>query len=232
MTKLLAALDPGPGAKPVLATAMAIGGVVGAVVEPLYEPDTRGFEQLIRLAASEEVAVVVIGLRRTEARSRALRRSLGAVAASVGKPVAVVPPEAPASSTLWRVLVLVDPRLSALYAPRSAIRLAAGASLELVVLQVHDEIGNRTTYEKAQARELVRRFCPSGLESITLERRVGSAEEVVPHVARELGVDLIALGWAAPLEELRAPVVEATLSRAPIPLLLLPLQPASLRAVS
>ena len=232
MRKLIAAVDTTPAARPVLATALAIGSVLGAVVEPLFDSESESFDRLIGVAKRDDVEVVVVGLRATEARSRAVGSSLGSVAASVGKPVVVVPPEAPASSVLGRVLVLVDERLAALYAPRSSVRIAAGSSLELVVLQVHDDTTDRAGFNEAQAQALVRRFCPSGLETITLERRVGRTEDLVPHVAQELGVDLIVIGWAAPLEELRAPVVQATLARARIPLLLLPLQPASLRAVS
>jgi hypothetical protein len=44
----------------------------------------------------------------------------------------------------------------------------------------------------------------------------------VPRTADELHVDLIALGWAQELAAGRAPVVRATLERASVPVMLVP----------
>jgi hypothetical protein len=73
----------------------------------------------------------------------------------------------------------------------------------------------------------LRRYCPWGIGAVQLEVRVGRSEELVPLVAAEERVDLIALGWSQELAEGRAPVVRAALARGRTPVMLVPVQTAS-----
>jgi hypothetical protein len=57
---------------------------------------------------------------------------------------------------------------------------------------------------------------------VRLEVRIGNAEELVPAVADEAAVDIIALGWSQQLAEGRAPIVRAALARAKVPIMLVP----------
>jgi hypothetical protein len=57
---------------------------------------------------------------------------------------------------------------------------------------------------------------------VRLENRVGNAEELVPLVADETAVDIIALGWTQQLAPGRAPIVRAALARAKVPVMLVP----------
>ena len=71
----------------------------------------------------------------------------------------------------------------------------------------------------AWAREFLRRHCPRP-ELVTLETRVGVPGEHVLRVAREAGVDMVALGWSRCLEEGHATVVRDVVAGSSIPVLL------------
>jgi hypothetical protein len=71
------------------------------------------------------------------------------------------------------------------------------------------------------AREFLARYCP-GVELERLHLRVGWPGENIVRVARELEVDMIALGWAQDLSPGRAAVVRAALERSSVPALLVP----------
>jgi hypothetical protein len=110
------------------------------------------------------------------------------------------------------------------------IALAREARIEVIALHVHQEkslpaFTDQPQHEdRAWAEEFLARYCPSGLGTVRLDVRVGRCEELVPLVAEECGADLIALGWSQVLAEHRAPVVRATLARARVPVMLIPVQ--------
>jgi hypothetical protein len=131
--------------------------------------------------------------------------------------------------------VPLEGTVSTSLAPKRVLELAAEASLDIVVLHVVDEASlpaftDQPQHEnEAWAREFLERYCPLGLGGLKLELRVGTPEELVPQVAQEVDVDLIALGWSRELEGDRARVVRAALSRAHRPVLLLPVESADQR---
>lgn len=250
MTRLIAALDNSLAAKPVLSTALALGRLLGASVEPLhigndgdlvartasYEAglelhEARGpvVERLIEVAADRDVAALVLGARGTALRGRLLGSTALAVATSAVKPVVVVPPDL-AARPLRRVLVPVEAGISASFVPQAIVELARGEEIDVVVLHVHDESSlpaftDQPQHEhEAWTREFLRRYCPWGIGGVRLEVRVGARDQLVPLVAEEVDADLIALGWSQQLAPDRAPVVRATLERARVPVMLVPVK--------
>ena len=138
-----------------------------------------------------------------------------------------------------RVLVPLEGTTSTSLAPKSLIRLAGRANIDVVIVHVRDEgslpsFTDQPQHEQAAwAREFVCRYCAQGLPTAAVETRVGRPEEWVPAVAEEKGCDLIALGWAQELEGGRAEVVRGTLERTRLPVLLVPVRvgPARLDSV-
>jgi nucleotide-binding universal stress UspA family protein len=258
MTRVIAALDNSLAASPTLATARALARLLGAELDAVHvrvdgqrvarnAADAAGIslqtvagqvvEQLTELARSPDVAAVVVGARGTPAGRRPLGSTAFAIATSLPKPVVVVPPEAPAVCELRRVLVPVEAGSPAV-TPRTIVELARGRTVDVVVLHVHQErslpaFTDQPQHEqRAWRHEFLRRYCPWGIGSVRLEIRVGRCEELVPRVAEEQQVDLIAIGWAQELAHGRAPIVRATLERSRLPVLLVPVSLAAPTAAS
>jgi len=249
MTKVLAAVDNSLVCKAVLDTARSVGELLGADVEAVHVG--HGEERTVRAAAenaavplrfasggvvdilgeegsASDVAALVIGARGIASDPRPLGTTALAVATSLLKPVVLVPPDAAASKAPRRVLVPLEGTVSTSLAPRSIIEVAGEANLDVVVLHVHDAASLPSFTDQPQhegaawAREFLARYCPWGVGLVQFETRVGTSAVVVPAVADECGCDLIALGWSRDLAPGRAPVVRATLERARVPVMLVP----------
>lgn len=248
MSEVIAALDNSLAAKPVLTAALALGSVLGAEVTPVHvqidgarvaqsTAESAGLtlrslrgpvvEQLLDRAGREAVAALVLGARNTPGDSRPLGSTAFAIATNLRKPVVVVSPDA-RTGTLSRVLVPIESGVSASLTPRAIVELARGTELEVVVLHVHapeslPAFTDQPQHEQADwSREFVRRYCPWGIGGVALEVRTGSVEELVPLVADQTSADIVALGWAQELAEGRAPIVRAALTRAKLPVMLVP----------
>jgi nucleotide-binding universal stress UspA family protein len=249
MTTVLAALDNSLAGKPVLATARALARMLGAQVSavhvvtdhdgtarnvaetmdvPLRIASGPVVDRLLEAGRNDDVTAVVIGARGTPGGRRPLGSTALAVATSLLKPVVIVPPEARIAPELRRVLVPLEGTTSSSLAPRSIVELACGAKLDVIALHVHEEedipaFTDQPQHEhEAWAREFLARYCPWGIGAVSLERRVGRSDELVPEVAEQAHCDLIALGWAQALAPGRAPVIRATLERSRVPVMLVP----------
>jgi nucleotide-binding universal stress UspA family protein len=249
MTTVLAALDNSMAGNPVLVTAQALARVLGAEVNAIHVvtdhdatawnvADSMGVplrtasgpvvDRLLEAGHEEDVTAVVIGARGTPGGRRPLGSTALAVATSLLKPVAVVPPEARIAPELRRVLVPLEGTASTSLAPRSMVELACDAKLDVIALHIHTEedlpaFTDQPQHEhEAWAREFLARYCPWGIGAVRLERRVGRSDELVPQVAEEARCDMIALGWAQALAPGRAPVIRATLERSRVPVMLIP----------
>jgi nucleotide-binding universal stress UspA family protein len=148
------------------------------------------------------------------------------------KPLVVVPPIRRVPERIERVLVPLDGTEASAAAVRAVIRLAEEQDIEVVVLHVQDEhaiaFSDQPHHEtEAWGREFVARWCRCPAGKVQLELRVGLPGEHVVDVARELDVDLIALGWRRNLEPGRAAVVREALGPSEVPVLLIPLTPLS-----
>jgi nucleotide-binding universal stress UspA family protein len=253
MRKVIAALDNSLAATPVLATALALGRMLGAAVEPVHvqtndDRVARGaaeaagltlrtlrgsvVDRLSEVGEREDTAALVLGARGTPLGRRPLGSTALAVAGSLPKPIVIVPPEAKCEPVFRRALVPMEAAVSPALTPRAIVELAEGAELDVVVLHVHEEdslplFTDQPQHEQAAwAREFLRRYCPWGISVVRLEVRVGRSEELVPLVAEQTEADLIALGWSQQLEPGRAPVVRGTLERARTPVMLVPVEGA------
>lgn len=249
-TTVVAALDCSLAAKPVLAAASALADLLGAEVAALHvqedhaqAPDeiakaagvplhvVRGdvVDELVAAGKADDVPALVIGARGIPGDPRPLGSTAVAVAGAVLKPVLVVPPDAEVRHGFGRALVPLEGDLATSLAPRSLIELAPDVGLEVVALHVllPEAIPAFTDQpqheQEALAREFLARYCPWGIEVVTLETRVGQREELIPLAAPECGCDLIVLGWLRRLTPGRARVVRATLERSRIPVMLIPI---------
>jgi nucleotide-binding universal stress UspA family protein len=251
MTKVIAALDNSLAAKPVVATALALGRLLDAETELIHvrvdgqctarsAADAAGLElqtltgpvlaRLLERGRAEDVVAMVLGARGTPGGRRPLGSTAFRVATSLEKPVVIVPPNSSPATELQRVLVPLEGNLPAALVPRAIVALGGEAAVEVVVLHVHEERSLPTFTDQPQherqawAREFLTRYCPWGIGHVRLETRVGSSEELVPLVAGETEADLIVLGWAQELAEGRAPVVRAALARGRAPVMLVPVR--------
>jgi nucleotide-binding universal stress UspA family protein len=249
MKTVLAALDASLAGNPVLVTARGLAEMLGAQVRAVHVAvdgdrtarnvaEAAGVElsvvngpvvdRLIEAGRGDEVTAVAIGARGTPSGHRPLGSTAFAVATSVLKPVVVVPPDARVAPEFRRILVPLEGTTSTSLAPRSLVELARGANLDVIALHVHDEedipaFTDQPQHEhEAWAREFLARYCPWGIGAVSLERRVGRSEELIPLVAEQARCDLIALGWAQALEAGRAPVIRSTLERSRVPVILVP----------
>jgi nucleotide-binding universal stress UspA family protein len=249
MTTVLAALDNSLAGNPVLVTARALARVLGARVGAIHvttdhDDTARNVAQaagvplrvlsgpvvdhLIEAGQDDDVIAVVIGARATPSGRRPLGSTAFAVATSLLKPVVVVPPDAHVRPEFRRVLVPLEGTTSTSLAPRSIVELAAGAKLDVIALHVHEEeeipaFTDQPQHEDdAWAHEFLERYCPWGIGTVRLERRVGRRDELVPLVSEQMNCDLIALGWAQQLSPGRAPVIRAALERSHVPVMLVP----------
>jgi nucleotide-binding universal stress UspA family protein len=249
MSEVIAALDNSLAAKPVLSTALALADLLDAEVTPVHVAvdgarvarntaeragltlrTLRGpvVEQLLDQAKPDHVTALVLGARATPGDRRPLGSTAIAIATTLRKPVVIVPPDTRTTGALHRVLIPIESGLSASLTPRAIVALTQGTELEVVVLHVHEPASLPAFTDQPQhehsawAREFLHRYCPWGIGAVRLEVRIGSADELVPLVAEQESVDIIALGWAQELAEGRAAIVRAALTRAKVPVMLVP----------
>jgi nucleotide-binding universal stress UspA family protein len=251
MTKVMAALDNSAAAGPVLATATSLATLFGSTVDPVHVQDDgnriaqgvaaaaghdlrtlRGttVPALIDAGSAEDVVALVLGARRTPAGARPVGGTAFEVMQALPKPLAIVPPDAPAPGRLRRVLVPLEGTVSSSLAPQSVIKLARAVKLEVVILHVLDEeslpaFTDQPQHEHAAWRqEFLARWCPSGVTNLRVESRVGIREEQIVLAAEDYDVDIVALGWSQQFAAGRAPVVRAALERGRVPILLIPVR--------
>lgn len=251
MNEIIAALDNSLAATPVLTTALALAELLDANVVPMHitadgsrvaenVAERAGVtlktrpgpvvDRLLEEAASEHVFGLVLGARGTPGDRRPLGSTAVAIATAIRKPVVVVPPEAPVSGALRRVLIPIEDGFSASLTPTEIIELAQGTELEVVAVHVEEPtqlpaFTDQPQHEQtAWAREFLRRYCPWGIGTIRLEFRIGNATEIVPAMADEAAVDIVALAWSQELAEGRAPIVRAVLGRGKVPVMLVPVE--------
>jgi len=238
MGVVLAALDNSLAVNPVLVVARALARVLGDRVEavhvlgegtesaesaagaagvPLRLSSGRVVERLVEAGHAPEVDAVVIGARGTVRTGNPLGSTALAVVSSLGTPVVVVPPDGRVAPRLHRVLVPLEGTTSTSLAPRSIVELAADVAIDVIVLRIDEEGEPDVT-----ADEFLARYCPWGIDSVRLEQRSGSRDQLVPLLAEETGADLIAFGWADQLSAGRARSSKPALKGAHVPVMLIP----------
>ena len=244
----MAAIDSSAAARPVLTMAVALGKALDAEVEavhvtedgaqtPTAMADSLGVpcvtvegdpsEVITARAAAADVVAVVVGARHGVNRGQTghLARTLPD---HVEKPILVVPPDSPACERLHTVLIAMEGTARKARAIRSAIDLAVGLDLEIVVVHVDDEdsipsFSDQVAYEAdAYAAEFLARYLPNA-PAARVELRVGSPADEVLEVSAEIGADLVAVGWPHVIDPERGTVAQQILDRSHVPVLLVAL---------
>jgi nucleotide-binding universal stress UspA family protein len=249
MTRIIAAIDNSAAATPVLQTALLVSKLLDADVEavhvrkrtvkaaaaaaaaagvPLDLKSGPTPDRLREAIAPADVAALVLGARSTPAGRRPVGSTALDVITSASKPVIVVPPDKRAAASIDSILVPLDASAATAATLAGTIELARRSKIAVIVLHVRDEaslhpFGDQPQHEvRAWAEEFVARYCPCPLEEVDLHLLVGVPREQIGNVVEQTGADLIALGWSQTLEPGRAAVVQETLTRSPVPVMLLP----------
>jgi len=248
MTIVIAAVDDSAAARPVLAGALALARVLGAGVEAVTVADDGGhtaracaermavpFRQLagdpltviVALATGPAVVAVAVGARRS-VQHHGIGHLALAVADAVDKPVLVVPPGAELPGRFDTALIAMEGTKDNTRAIKSAVELAAGTGLELVVVHVDDEstipsFSDQVAHETdAYAAEFLARYVP-GAPAARFEPRVGAPGEEIMAAVTAVGADVIALGWPQSSGPHRGAVAREVLERSRVPVLLVAL---------
>lgn len=244
MSRIVAAIDNSPAARPVLSVALALAPVLGAEVEAVHVVEEEGdtaaavagslgvpyrvlpgddpLAAILGYAADADVILVVVGARR-RLQSKDLGHLASRIAEDLDKPVVVVPPETRPLERLRRVVIALEANPDKARSLSSVISVAAGADLDLVVVHVDDEdsipsFSDQEAHEtRAYAEEFLARYLP-GAGPARLELRVGDPADEIVELTRQGDVDLLALGW--PHDPERGAVARRILGRCPIPVLL------------
>jgi nucleotide-binding universal stress UspA family protein len=249
MTRVIAAIDSSAAATPVLETALMVSKLLDADVEAVHvrERTVKAAAAAARAAgvpfhvkagstpdrlreaiASPDVAALVLGARSTRAGRRPVGTTAFELITSVSKPVIVVPPDKRPAASIDSILVPLDASSATAAALAGTIDLARRSEIAVVVLHVREEaalhpFSDQPQHEtRAWAEEFVARYCPCPLDEVDLHLRVGVPREQIGNVVEETGADLIVLGWSQTLDPGRAAVVRETLTRSPVPVMLLP----------
>jgi nucleotide-binding universal stress UspA family protein len=246
MSTILAAIDRTPTARPVLETARLLARTFDAHAvalhvlapgeeAPAHLATTAGMPLRILTGdpadticgALDDVDLAVVGARR----GASGRLPVGHVALEVMTrtelPVVVVPPDAweHLPRKLGKALVPLDAATATAPLLQAAVGALAGAGAEVVVLHVVDQPPRFLDHPERDldewAHQLVARHLPV---SVRTEVRTGGTARSVLMVAAAEQVDLIVLAWSRRLDADHAAVVRDVLTRAYVPVLLLPVE--------
>ncbi len=247
--KILAAIDTGAAAGPVLAAGRAVANLYDATLEAVHVRDGRPeaasgaaeragvplrtlrgspLDTLRSLAGDDDVVAVVLGARSAPLGKRPAGHVTLDMITSLRKPVVVVPPLASATVKFERLLVPLEGTRTSAAALATVIERAHAHGLEVVLLHVRDEssvprFSEQSHYEmEAWADEFLARYCSGTPYGVRLEVRVGSACEQIAGALEQTRCSLVALGWSQVLAANRAQVVRQCLSQSSVPVLLVP----------
>lgn len=247
MRVLLAAVDDSTAARGVLAAATGLATLMGAEVAALhvdpggetarlaaeaagvpYRVVAGPVEDAILAALAEPGAVgVVVGARGRRAGRRPVGTTARRLIQRAAKPVAVVPPDYTGAGPPKRLLVPLDGAAATSKAVGEVVRGLSGVA-ELVVLHVFDAATTPRFLDRPEediellGREFLACHCP-GLEA-RFAARVGPVGEVIVEEVDAEAAELVVLGWSQVFGDERAAVVREVLSRARVPVLLVPME--------
>lgn len=243
---VLAAVDNGPSARPVLAVGTAFATLLDAWLEavhvredghptadraaadagvPLHVVEGEPTEAIVDVIAGRDVDALVLGLRKI----RGGKRPSGHVARVVMKArpdlrYVLVPPEVTPAYELHRVLVPLEGTAETSDALRSVVELAGASDLDVVALHVLTPetvppFRDAPQHEDtAWVEEFKARYCPG----LRLDVRYGVPGGETLAVVGDIGADLVALSWSGSLDEGRALTVREALEHSRVPVLLVP----------
>ena len=249
MRSVLAAIEPDACAQAVLGTAIALADLFDATPIALHvrengtsspsaaahaagvelrETAGNATEQIVGAAHDPDVAALVLGARGMHGGPRPAGRTALDVITRVGKPVAVVPPQARAPERVTHILIPLEGTIESSHALEQTVKLAHQHQLEIIVLHVHSPatVPAFSDHEphgtQAWEQEFLARYIATPHERIKLVRRLGVPADDVVAVAHETAADLLVLAWSQNLSPGRARVVSETLAHSQVPVLLIP----------
>lgn len=251
MATLLAALNDSLATRPVLEAALGLGRLIGADVEAIHVGEEVGITatnlaeaaavpltrtggpiapSILRALDAPDVVALSVGCRHSELGRRPAGHITLEILASATKPVMVVPPQAVRNWThpLRRVLVPVDGSSESSEAFGAFLEsFVNGADLDVTALHVVNESATPAFLNHphrdidAWRRAFRERHCPTAQR---VEWREGNAAEEIVELCRSVEPDLIVVSFAGFLHEHRGEVVRELLSRAPSPILVMPVR--------
>jgi nucleotide-binding universal stress UspA family protein len=247
VTRVLAAIDSGAAARPVLSAARAVADLLGADVDALHVRERawatakaaadaagmhltllsgRALERIMQEAGRPDVVAVVLGARATPRGARPAGHVATHIATSSRKPIVVVPPDCEVPVRLRRILVPLEAVMATASAVDSAVLAAATGGAEVVVVHVMTEqalplFTDQPQHEvEAWTSEFRRRYCDH--PEVRLEVRMGVPRDRVLAFAEEMRADAIILAWSQRLVPERAALVRSVLEHSRIPVILVP----------
>jgi nucleotide-binding universal stress UspA family protein len=251
VTTVLAALDSGASARPLLSTAIALADLLDATVTCLHvregvlsaapelaraagvelrEVSGAPVEQIVAAAQDPDVAALVLGARGVRGGAQPAGHTALEVIERTAKSVAVVPPDAQPSARITRILVPLNGTSETSQALDDVLQLADRHQLEVVALHIYSPttVPAFADHEPhatiAREQEFLSRYTSIPHDRITLLHRLGVPADHIVAVADETSPDLIVLAWNQNLAPGHAHVVSQTLAHTDIPVLLLPIQ--------
>jgi nucleotide-binding universal stress UspA family protein len=188
--------------------------------QPLPPSGRLDVDALLQAERGAGVAMTVVSRR-----SLPDPASLTSLTERAGKPLVVLPADPPRTTVVSRVLAPLDGTADAAQAVAEVQRLFAPCGADVLVLQVFEPATVPAFWDQPQhagqvwTHELLLRAGDG--PGTRVETRSGEPAEVIDALARDEGVDLVALAWCQSSDPDRGPVVRSLLSSSRTPLLLL-----------
>ena len=245
-TLILAALDTGDAAGPVLQTALRLGEITGTLVEAVHVGDGASgpLESLVGQAGvplrslvgpvqrsllgaieAPEILAVVVGARAVRSGRHPVGKTARYILEHSSKPIVVVPPEALVAGRLKVMLVPLEGTEASSHPVLDALGALLHDDVEVVVLHVFTEETRPRMLDRPVrdlemlGREFLTKHLP---KTKRIELRSGSVATSVAEACQELDVDLIVLSWDQDTSRGRAEVVRDVVGFVSVPVLLLP----------
>ncbi|HEU4422660.1 MAG TPA: universal stress protein [Pilimelia sp.] len=179
-------------------------------------------EDILREIDAADISLTVV------ADGAGIEQAAGHLISASPKPIVVVPatPATRRPLVIARVLLPLDGTWEAAAAVAPTAELLTNAGVDLIVLHVFDEATVPRFWDQAaHARrawedEFRARYCRH--PGVRVRLRSGAPGEHVVSVAADENVDLITLGWAQRLDLHRARTVRQTVTKARVPVMLMP----------
>jgi len=249
---VLAVIDSGKSAEPVLEAAARVGELAGARVEAVYMSgsatfekrvasfarragvplrqltDTEGADDLVAAVARPEVVAAVVGARTKPADQHPVGPLVRHLLERTEKPIVVVRPDLVTRPVLRRLLVPLEGTKASTQPVLEHLRALLPDGIELVVLHVFTEETLPAMLDRPArdlqilGKEFLHRHLPGAHR---IEMRQGSVSRSVAEVSGQQESDLIVLSWSQDASPGRAEVIREVLTSSPVPVLLLPASP-------
>jgi nucleotide-binding universal stress UspA family protein len=251
MSVLLVALDDSAAARPVLDVARRMAPYVRADVVAVHVQENGSgataravaesvgvtlcmrsgeiVEELTSALRELHASAIVVGARGVPSGARPCGHVAMGVLEQFATGVVVVPPGA-VDRPISRVVVSVEgdgesEALASLIAQLDDLPGPEVVALHVFELTQLPAFGDQPILEtEAWASEFLRRIARAPVDRVRLEVRVGDVLETVPEAVRELGADLVVMGWHRRLSGGHGRVVRRMLESSSVPLLLLPVR--------